>query len=91
MISFTLPGKSLFSPPKPAPVYVPPPTPRTANLADSAKTAKVPNESAPEVTEAGKAQRKKAASRQGYRGNIRTSARGTQDEAETKRKTLLGV
>jgi hypothetical protein len=90
MIDLTLPGKSLFSPPKPAPAYVPPPTPRTSTASASAKTAKVPNESAPEVTEAGKTQRKNAATRQGYRGNVRTSGRGLQDEAETKRKTLLG-
>jgi hypothetical protein len=91
MISFTLPGKSIFSPPKPKPVYIPPPTPRTAKPAATAKTPKVPKKAAaPEVKEAAKKQRKDDTSRQGFSGNIRTSARGARDEAETKRKKLLG-
>ena len=88
-IHFLLPG-GFLKPRAPVQPFVPPATPRTSTTSASAQTKKVPDKEAPEVKAAGDKQRRTAAARQGFRGNIRTSARGTQDEADTKRKTLLG-
>lgn len=72
-----LPGKAIFSPPKPKPQLPPEPDP-------------VPQPEDPEVKAQGKKNEQAAMKRRGISQTIKTSGVGDTSAPTTQRKTLLG-